>query len=593
MKSHLATAFAAFAAFALLCGQGCSQPPTDPDEPCVAKTCEEEGWECGTLDDGCGNRIDCGTCTPPLLCGGGDDPHVCAPCRAETTAAFCARYERECGPFTGKNLCGADRFVNCGGCSNGMVCGGAGVEGRCGSPACTPETAPELCARSGRACGPLSTTDRCQQQRQVDCGQCPDAAAAPPGPDAATAVPPDAAGVAVPPDAAFVEPPDAAFVEPPDAQIIVVEPPDAGAPQPEDDAGAQACAAESTKARQLPLDIYIMLDQSGSMDAKVGTTNQTYWDAVTAAIKAFLAQPLTDVSVGIQYFGIPHFNPAGTCYSYYCDTNADCYTGCGTCSYGYCNGYTYWDDTCLAADYATPDVEIAPLPGVTSAIHASLARHAPNSMTPSGPALQGAIDHARQWANSHPGHVVIDIFATDGNPTYCSPTDSAGINAIAAAGANGNPKVLTFVIGVGSSLTSLNGVAAAGGTGQAFLVDTGANVQQQMLAALNAIRGAALGCSYAIPPPTNGGTLDLNKVNVQYTPGGGGAAQMFVQVVDEAHCPSGADGWHYDDQANPTRIVLCAATCQKVQADPSGQLDILVGCATHHCPPTVQCGFGF
>ena len=49
----------------------------------------------------------------------------------------------------------------------------------------------------------------------------------------------------------------------------------------------------------------------------------------------------------------------------------------------------------------------------------------------------------------------------------------------------------TFVIGVGPSLSALNGIAAAGGTTSAFLVDTSANVNQQFLDAMNAIRNSA------------------------------------------------------------------------------------------------------
>ncbi|HEY3450570.1 MAG TPA: hypothetical protein VGK67_29710 [Myxococcales bacterium] len=587
MKTHLV----AFVASALLFGVGCSQPANTDPKPCEPKTCEGEGWQCGTLDDGCGNRLECGTCSAPLICGGGDDPHACAPCRAESTAAFCTRHERDCGPFTGDNLCGASRTVNCGSCSNGMTCGGGGFEGRCGTPACQPESDKELCTAFQRACGPLTTNDRCQQPRTVDCGECPDATVLSPGPDAAQPTGIDAAQPAGL-DATSIEPPDASAIEPPDANLVVIDPPDASVPL-DYDAGSQACAAESTKAQQLPLDIYIMLDYSGSMSG-------TPWTQTTAAIEAFLAQPLTGVSVGLQYFGVPPAGPTQTCSVYSCTNDSDCGTGCGPCLADYyygksCSGYSYSiDDSCLAADYAKPAVEIAPLPGVATDIHTSIVAHnSPNTLTPTAPALTGAIQHARDWAVAHPGHVAIDIFATDGVPTECSPTDEAGVNAIAAAGLAGTPKVLTFVIGVGTSLTKLNGMAAAGGTGQAYLVDTGGNVTQQMLTALNAIRGAALGCAYSIPPPTAGATLDLNKVNVQYTPGTGGSPQLFVQVLDEAHCPSGSDGWHYDDSTNPTKIVLCSATCQRVQADTSGQVDILIGCATQHCPPTVQCGFGF
>src|SRR5262249_24841427 len=152
-------------------------------------------------------------------------------------------------------------------------------------------------------------------------------------------------------------------------------------------------------------------------------------------------------------------------------------------------------DSCNSVDYATADVPIAPLPGVASSIINSINAHGPNTGTPTLPALAGAIAYARTWAVAHPGHVVIDIFATDGEPGECD-TDLNHINAVAAAGVAGTPKILTFVIGVGQLQAALNGIAAAGGTGQAFIVDTNTMATQQFLAALNMIRGTALGCNY-------------------------------------------------------------------------------------------------
>ncbi len=54
---------------------------------------------------------------------------------------------------------------------------------------------------------------------------------------------------------------------------------------------ASACAAESTKAEQLPLDMYIMLDQSGSMSDSVSGGSK--WDTVKSAFKTFVSQPGT------------------------------------------------------------------------------------------------------------------------------------------------------------------------------------------------------------------------------------------------------------------------------------------------------------
>jgi hypothetical protein len=341
-----------------------------------------------------------------------------------------------------------------------------------------------------------------------------------------------------------------------------------------DDAGA--CAAESKKAQQLPLDMYIMLDQSGSMTDTVAGGGDK-WGAVTSAFKTFVNQPGTaGIGIGIQYF--PLDVSGGGC-TLNCASDADCGAN-GPCFVGICFGCASagGNDSCVSADYAKPDVEIAALPGSAAAFTASINKHKPTNSTPTSAALQGAIDHAKLWGTMNPDHVVIDVLATDGDPTECD-TDLNNINAIAAAGLSGTPKVLTFVIGVGTSLSALNGTAAAGGTGQAFIVDTNQNVNQQFLDALNKIRGAALSCNYLIPVPTKGNP-DFNSVNVQYTPGDGGPVVVLPKVADKNSCPPAGNAWYYDNNAAPKEIRLCDATCTKLAADTKGQIDILLGCAT-------------
>lgn len=294
-------------------------------------------------------------------------------------------------------------------------------------------------------------------------------------------------------------------------------------------------------AQQSPLDIYMMLDQSGSMTDSV-SGGGTKWSTVTSALDSFLTQPnLTGFSVGLQYFGLP---------------------GSG------------FGDSCTASDYATAAVEIAALPGSATALTSSIAAHSPTSGTPTSAALQGAIDHARAWASSHAGDVTAVVLATDGDPAECD-TNLTNINAIAAAGWAATPKVATFVIGVGSSLSALNGIAAAGGTTSAFLVDTNANVNQQFLAAMNAIRNSA-SCTYQIPLPMTG-TVDYTQVNVVFTPNGG--QQLTIpKVANKLACPASGDGWYYDNATNPTAIILCETTCGSVQA--SGVVEITLGCDT-------------
>lgn len=51
-----------------------SAPPPDA---CIPTTCAALGDNCGTVSDGCGGTLSCGTCTAPETCGGGGTPNVC------------------------------------------------------------------------------------------------------------------------------------------------------------------------------------------------------------------------------------------------------------------------------------------------------------------------------------------------------------------------------------------------------------------------------------------------------------------------------------------------------------------------------------
>lgn len=334
------------------------------------------------------------------------------------------------------------------------------------------------------------------------------------------------------------------------------------------------CAATQSKAEQVPLDMYIMLDQSGSMTDSAGNT--TKWNAVTSALKAFVEQPeAAGIGVGLQYFPIS----TGAVCPPFCTTNADC-GACGPCQVflgiGVCAGVS--NEGCDIPTYAKPEVEIAPLPGIAPSIIASMSAHSPSGGTPTSAALQGAIDHAKDWATQNADHVVVTVLATDGDPSNCD-TNLANINAIASGGANGVPKILTFVIGVGLSGAALNGIAQAGGTGQAFIVDANQNATDEFLKAMNEIRGAALACSYLIPKPDMG-DIDYGNVNVQYVPAGGGEPIIIPKVDSIAACPASGFAWYYDNNAAPKQIVMCDATCETIKQNMDGEVSILYGCET-------------
>jgi hypothetical protein len=441
------------------------------------------------------------------------------------------------------------------------------------------------------------------------------------------------------PDASYVLVPDGGSSGPtglPDAPVERV----IGGPA----LGDAACAAQTQKAQQLPLDMYVLLDSSGSM-TDATHSGASKWDAIGSALRSFLGDPASaGLGVGLQYFpltkpGIPdqcastaecgasgpcNFARACLAGQTYCDTNADCAKGdtcelIGGCTLttdlclpigSYCggtrgvprgnqcvalDGYCVGRDLCDSAPYAAPAVEVAPLPGAANALVASLAQHMPDGLTPTSGALTGAIAHAQALAKaSKDGHRVVVVLATDGLPSECAPTDIAGVSAIAAGGLAGTPSTSTFVIGVFADAeqqdaqSNLDAIAAAGGTKKAFVISTTQDVTQAFLAALNAVRTTALSCAFKVPAAAAGETVDYTRVNVQYT-SGTGQTVTIGNVHDKAACDARQGGWYYDvdptSGGTPQTISTCDATCAQLQADVAGRVDVLLGCKTEYIIP--------
>ena len=133
----------------------------------------------------------------------------------------------------------------------------------------------------------------------------------------------------------------------------------------EDD--GSGCVGESHEGENIPLDIYIMFDQSGSMcscidpeggqacpDPKCAATRL---DAVREAAAAFLADPASaGIGVGIGYFGK---QPIG-------------------------------EASCNIDDYRSAAVDIGALPDHAGAIMESLSKIEPTGETPTDAAIRGA-----------------------------------------------------------------------------------------------------------------------------------------------------------------------------------------------------------
>ncbi|MCC6216289.1 MAG: VWA domain-containing protein [Polyangiaceae bacterium] len=404
-----------------------------------------------------------------------------------------------------------------------------------------------------------------------------------------------------------------------------------------------ACAADVKKGELVPLDMFVMLDSSGSMLQET-SSGPTKWDAVRQALTAFVNDAqVSGMGIGLQFFplnkagvpdscssnaqcgdGAPCFLkacmpfPGGQLYSCSNDSQCPLTSSClalGECSNdttfvcnpaGNCNGpggpggpcvpltssYCMNATTCLVGDYATAAVPIAALPGAAPAIVGAIDQRSPGGLTPTGPALQGAVDHARGHAQQNVGHRVVVVFATDGLPTECNPTEPAAIAQLAAAAAAGNPSITTFVIGVfapgevATARPTLDQIASSGGSNTAFVIDTNQNVAQSFIDAMNAIRGTALACEFQIPQPSAGQTLDFGKVNVDFTSGSTTTGLLYVESAQ--NCTAQSGGWYYDvdpSQGVPTKILVCPSTCDAFKTATEPEVAVKLGCETIFQPP--------
>lgn len=312
-------------------------------------------------------------------------------------------------------------------------------------------------------------------------------------------------------------------------------------------AGGAECTANGYEAESLPLDIYVMFDQSGSMLADVG--GMTRLDAVRQAAEQFLRdQKSKGIGVGIGYFGA---QPIGSA-------------------------------SCSSDDYREPQVKVTL---DHEAVLSSLAGRVPIGETPTGAAIRGACDYARAHKLENPSHAVVILLLTDGEPKApvtcqsgtCCPTLADAVDA-AEECRNGEPAIRTYVLGVGPFLENLTQIAQAGGTQRAYLVgdqDVSANV----LAALNAIRAdATIPCEISIPEPPPGQTLDYGKVNIAYQDSSCELSTLYYVERPEL-CDPAQGGWYYDDPTTPTFVQLCPASCDQVSL-PGGRLALTVGCQT-------------
>jgi hypothetical protein len=326
----------------------------------------------------------------------------------------------------------------------------------------------------------------------------------------------------------------------------------------------EACREVTFSAQTSPVNILVLLDQSTSMAMPADPAlpdGPSRWDAVTGALRAFVLSPqASQANVGLQFFGL------------------------------------MGRDDCSAAKYADPAVEVAPLATNQQALLAEIDAARPISLTPTAPAVAGALQYARQVAQlpQNAGIPTLMVLASDGIPSECGPMDANGMMIVSfreiidtlesysqpEPDAMGNPvpPVLTYIVGTRELENNAQALAEAGG-GQAFLVDGGGggDLQQRFLDALLTIVVKPLDCEIDVPQmaPDTGEMIDFEKVRVRFTGAASGVPIEFPRTYGPAGCGV-SNAWFYNDPNAPTQIIFCRNACQALGA---GDLKLELGCS--------------
>jgi len=400
------------------------------------------------------------------------------------------------------------------------------------------------------------------------------------------------------------------------------------------------CATFDAVAQPAPLDVFLLMDSSGSMmfETEHGVVK---WSALRDALATFLLDTESEgIGVGMTFF--PHIQPnipdwcidpnacgdpaacveTRICYpsGEYCETDQDCAdlgwptdtcipvgtcdqqisefcapsVGLGCTSGASCQHLGYCDNrsSCDLSDYLEPAIPVSTLPAAAASLVGAMDMRTLEGSTTTLPAIQGTLSAALVWAEANPSHKVIAVIATDGMPTRCDPAlddhdMSLAIEHIASPASDALARgVQTFVVGVFApdeqdvANANLGRIAEAGGTSTAFVINTSESVGDRFLDALNEIRWSATSCELSLP------TLDLPSGGF---PRGSMRATAGKTTVDapfagEFGCTDDGRGWAYDIDTTlgltPSRIILCPTTCDELDVDRDQPVEIVVDCST-------------
>jgi len=339
--------------------------------------------------------------------------------------------------------------------------------------------------------------------------------------------------------------------------------------------GAEECAADIQEAKLTPANLLFLIDKSGSMNCnppegdpvlnarcadkpvQEDMSKPSKWEVASGALAEALDRLATrsNIAAGLTLFPIAD----------QCDVSAD-----------------------PAVDIGKLDTE------QRSSIADALEGVKPSGETPLAGATILSYQHLSEVIRAHEllGNTFV-VLLTDGAET-CKESELSKLVETDVPNAR-LFNIRTFVIGAPGSEQArglLSRIAWEGGTASSskcdhsgdqedegdchFDMTKSENFADDLSAALDEIsRTKVLACEFDVPRNSDGRGVDLHKVNVSFKPGSGETQK--IKLDDQVSCDE-ANGWQYSDDR--TKIVLCGDACDRVQADPEGEVRIALGCPT-------------
>lgn len=285
---------------------------------------------------------------------------------------------------------------------------------------------------------------------------------------------------------------------------------------------------------EVPPNLLILLDRSGSMDGDVPGSGMNRWEVAREAIFQVTTQFDTAIDFGLATYSscLPGGCSPGSIVVPILPTNAALIQSFldGTVGQGSGNGQ-----------------------GVTPDGHIQYLCDSGNPETSTGVSLDALVGEP---SLQDPTRTNAVLLLTDGGESSECASNVDG--PAGAANLLGQPvPVQTFAVGMGgASLAQLEQIAMAGGTGQPYFADQPADLQM----ALAAIASSVSSCTFQlteVPPNAN---------------------EIFVFFDgDPAGVPNDpANGWTYDSTTNT--IIFHGTACQSIQDGSVVGIDIVYGC---------------